>query len=137
MDVKEVKAEVKAARGRIRKAAGDVLGARVTLGAAAMLALAFAVTLAYSPDRLPPIGGFSLAAVGLPSLEFGKEREIAGDIIGAADREGGRDKLAELIREHPEAKPWLNWAGLAAALLLVAASAWTQMTNWRRGIRPL
>jgi hypothetical protein len=135
--LKEAKAEVAAAQGRIARAAQVLLGARVTAAAAAMLAIAFGMTLLLTPDRLPPVGGLSLAAVGLPSLELGQEKEVAKDIIDAARRQGGEDRAKELFERFPEAVPYANGLGLLASLLLLVFCLRSQSRQFQRGSSPL
>jgi hypothetical protein len=136
--LKDAKAEVQAVRGRLAKAVHILLGARVTAAAAAMFAIAFGMTLLVAPGRLPPVGGLSLVGVGLPELEFlGKEKEVAGDIIDAARRQGGEQRAKEFFEENPQAVPYANMAGLAASLLLFGLCLRAQTLQFKRGVTPL
>jgi hypothetical protein len=135
--LKDAKAEVQAARGRIGKAVQILLGARVTAAAAAMFAIAFGMTLLVAPSRLPPVGGLSLVGVGLPPIEFGKEKEVAGDILDAARRQGGEERAKEFFQQHPQAIPYANVAGLAASLLLFGLCLRSQTLQFKRGGAPL
>lgn len=135
--IEQAKAEARAFRRRMGDAARAMIGARATVGVSCLFALAFGAALAINPQRLPPIGGLTLAQVGLPPLNFGAERQIAGDIIGAANRQGGADALRDFLAAHPELIPGLNVAGLALALMLLCVSIIAQVRDWRRGVGPL
>ena len=135
--IEQAKAEARAFRRRMGDAARAMIGARVTVGVSCLFALAFGAALVINPQRLPPIGGLTLAQVGLPPLNFGAERQIAGDIVGAANRQGGADALRDFLAAHPDLIPGLNIAGLALALLMLGVALATQMRDWRRGLGPL
>jgi hypothetical protein len=135
--LKDAGAEVQAVRGRLSKAVQVLLGARVTAAAAAMFAIAFGMTLLVAPNRLPSIGGLSLVAVGLPPIEFGKEKEVAGDVLDAARRQGGEERAKEFFQENPQAIPYANVAGLAASLLLLGLCLRSQTLQFKRGVAPL
>ncbi|MBI1186581.1 MAG: hypothetical protein GC206_04505 [Alphaproteobacteria bacterium] len=138
MDIRTAKADAKASAGRIAAAWSALIGSRVLVAITAMLAIAFAMTLAFSPYRLPPIGFLTPASVGLPiGVDLAKERAAAEDILDAAKRQGGGEKAAELSQRYPMAIPILNWVGLALSLGLTIAGLWAQVRLYRRGIAPV
>ncbi|MBL8548853.1 MAG: hypothetical protein JNJ73_02630 [Hyphomonadaceae bacterium] len=136
MKAKEAIQEAKAAKGRIGRAIAVILGARVTAGVACLLLIAFGMALVQNPQRLPPLGNVaSLVAVGLPPLEFGKEKEIFSEAVGAAKRQGGVEK-AQSFFANPMVAMITNWVGLAAAIFVLGWGVRAQSLQWRRGIRP-
>jgi hypothetical protein len=137
VDLKQAKAEVKAARGRIWRAAGVLLGSRAVAGVACLLAIVFGMTLLFSPRELPTgIGGFSLVAVGLPPLELGKEKEVLGDIVGAAQRQGGAEQARGFFEANPQAAFYANWIGFGLSVLVLFWGIVRQSQLWRQGVRP-
>lgn len=138
MDIRTARAEAKASAGRIAAAWSALIGSRVLVAITAMLALAFAMTLTFSPTRLPPIGFLTPASVGLPvGVDLAKERQTAEDILDAAKRQGGAEKAAAFVDRYPQAVPILNWVGLALSLGLTVAGLWAQVRLYRRGISPV
>ncbi|NWG52696.1 MAG: hypothetical protein HXY28_03160 [Hydrogenophilaceae bacterium] len=138
MSLRAAKAEAKASAGRIAAAWSALIGSRVLVAIAAMFAIAFAMTLAFSPSRLPPIGFLTPASVGLPvGVDLAKERAAAEEILDAAKRQGGVEKASAFIDRYPQAVPILNWAGLAISLGLTIAGLWAQTRLYRRGINPV
>jgi hypothetical protein len=75
--------------------------------------------------------------VGLPPIEFGKEKEVAGDVLDAARRQGGEERAKEFFQENPQAIPYANVAGLAASLLLLGLCLRSQTLQFKRGVAPL
>jgi hypothetical protein len=116
--IEDAKAELKALPKRVRKAFHTVVNNRGTLALFVMLAIAFGAQAALAPTRLPPLGGWSLAAVGLPPLDLGEAGRIAGDAGQAAARQGGGDRLKEALDARPELKPVINGVGFGASLVI-------------------
>jgi hypothetical protein len=133
----EAKAEVKAASKRVAAAFNALIGARVTAAAAVMFAVAFGMALLITPTRLPAIGGLDLVSLGLPPFEFGKEKEVAGEIIDAARRQGGADRARDFLAQNPGLIPYLNGLGLLAALLVAGVCVREQTRHYQRGVAPL
>jgi hypothetical protein len=136
MDAKQAKAEAKAAGGRLWKAFLVLLGSRATAGIACLFAISFLAATIATPERLPPVGGLTLVAVGLPPLELGKEKEILGDIAGAADRQGAVKEAKGFFAERPKVTRIANWLGLALAGFVLVWGLRQQTRLWKRGVRP-
>jgi hypothetical protein len=136
MDAKQARAEAKAAGGRLWRAVLVLLGARVTAGVACLFVIAFGMAVLVSPQRLPPVGAFSVVQLGLPPLELGKEKDVLGDIVGAARRQGGEEKARSFFQENPLAARIANWTGLVFGLVILAWGVYVQSRLWRRGVRP-
>jgi hypothetical protein len=112
-----------------------VAGSRWLLAILATLVIAFGANLVYAPDRLPAVGGVSLAAVGLPpNLDFGVVGEQAGEAAAAAQRQGAQTQAASFLAEHPSLAPILNGVGFGLALALLLGNMWI-MTVRRRFTR--
>ncbi|MGE0046728.1 MAG: hypothetical protein AB7J28_15325 [Hyphomonadaceae bacterium] len=135
--VEKAKTEASAFKNRMQRAWNAIVGARVTVAVMAMFAMAFGITILIAPFRLPPIGGLSLAQVGLPDLQLGAEKQIAGDIVGAADRQGGAQVVRQFFDAHPELIPIANWTGLGLAVLFLVLAIAIQIRQFRRGVEPL
>lgn len=136
MQAKEAIAEAKAAKGRIGRAIAVILGARVTAGLACLLMIAFGMAVLNNPQRLPPLGNVtSLVAVGLPPLEFGKEKDLFKEAVDAAKRQGGEEK-AKSFFENPMVALATNCIGLAAAIFVLGWGVRAQSLQWKRGVRP-
>ena len=127
----EAKAAFRTEKHKVSTALSTVIGSRWLLAIAATFALAFATHLAYAPARLPPVGGLSLAQVGLPPLDFGVAGEQAARAREAAARQGAPSRLQAAINDNREYVPLMNAAGLGLALLILGVNL-TVMTKRRR-----
>ncbi|MEJ0060296.1 MAG: hypothetical protein WDM79_12255 [Terricaulis sp.] len=119
MSMDEVKARVAAERGKLVTAFRTVVGARVTLAVLTLFLVGFGSHLLYSPDRLPPVAGLSLAQVGLPNLDLGETGNLAQQAREAAQRENVGGSVQGLLDEHRSAVPVLNGIGFGACLILL------------------
>lgn len=122
--------EIRATRGRFERAAILLFNSRIAVAVAAVFALTFACQLVYARERLPPIGGLSLAQLGLPSLDLGKAGEVLRDAGAAAQRQGAGEHVQGFFTEHSALIPWANVVGLVLALALLAWTLWLQMRNY-------
>lgn len=128
----EAKAAFRAEKNKITSSLSALIGSRWLLAIAATFALAFASHLAYAPARLPPIGGLSLAAIGLPdSVDFGVAGEQAAKAREAAQRHDARGRIQEAIDDNRERVPLFNAIGLGLTLLILGVNL-TVMTQRRR-----
>lgn len=129
--LQEAKTAVRLEVGRVKRSLSDIAGSRWLLAILATLAIAFAAHLAYAPERLPTIGGLSIAQSGLPpSVNFGYAGEKAAEARQAAQNEelGGR---AKTWAESNAERIWMiNAIGLGLALVLLAINL-TIMTKRR------
>src|SRR5690606_1691329 len=83
-------------RTKVRSSLSAIAGSRWLTAILAALAIAFGAHLVYAPARLPPLGGFSLAAVGLPpSVDFGFAGEQAQQAAEAARNQDVRGRVEE------------------------------------------
>lgn len=128
----EAKAIVVEEKAKLTTALSTVIGSRWLLAILATFALAFAIHLAYAPDRLPHVSGLSLTQVGLPpSLDFGVVGEQAAQARDAAVRQGAPDKVRQFLNNHAAQIPLYNAIGLGACLVLLLINM-TVMTKRRR-----
>jgi len=131
--VADAKAQASATKDRFVKAIELVLSARIAVAAAATLALAFGTQLIYAPGRAPPLGGLSLAQLGLlPPLDLGQAGDMLQEAGAAAQRQGAGGAIAGFFAEHPAFVPWANGLGLALALGLLGWTMWLQMRAYAR-----
>lgn len=131
----EAKAIFRAERTKVTTSISAVAGSRWLMAILATLALAFGTHLIYAPSRLPPVGGVSVAAVGLPpSVDFGFAGEQAKAAQEAALRERAAERAQELVAANAERAPLLNAIGFGAALVLLLVNM-TIMTKRRRFTR--
>lgn len=127
----EAKALVKGERTKLATAFSTAIGSRWLLAIVATFALAFASHAIYAPQRLPPVGGLNLAAVGLPPLDLGIVGEQAGKAREAAVAQGAPGFIQQKIDENRRYVPLMNAIGLGLALLVLAVNL-TVMTKRRR-----
>ncbi|HEX8901112.1 hypothetical protein [Vitreimonas sp.] len=131
----EAKAIFRAERTKVTTSISAIAGSRWLMAILATLVLAFGTHLIYAPSRLPPVGGVSVAAVGLPpSVDFGFAGEQAKAAQEAALREGAAERAQELVAANAERAPLLNAIGFGAALVLLLVNM-TIMTKRRRFTR--
>jgi hypothetical protein len=128
MSMDEVKARVAAEKGKLTTAFRTIVGARVTLAVLALFVIGFASHLLYAPDRLPPVGGLSLAQVGLPTLDLGETGELAKQAREAAERENVGGSVQGFIDENRSIVPVLNGIGFGGCLVLLI---WNIVINAR------
>ncbi|MBY0564990.1 MAG: hypothetical protein K2P58_12490 [Hyphomonadaceae bacterium] len=134
-NLEQAKAMVQAEKAKLTGSLSAIAGSRWLTAVAAVLAIAFAANVLYSPHYLPSIGGVSLASIGLPdNLDFGVVGEQAIEAREAAVREGAPDRVSAFINENRNLVPLLNWAGLALAMAALLANLWI-MTKRRRFTR--
>lgn len=122
--------EIKATRGRFERAAILLFNSRIAVAVAAVFAITFACQLIYARERLPPIGGLSLAQLGLPAFDLGRAGEVLRDAGAAAQRQGAGENVQSFFVEHSALIPWANVIGLVLALALLAWTLWLQMRNY-------
>ena len=132
--LEEAKTAFKAEKAKITTSLSTIIGSRWLLAIAATFALAFGTHLAYAPSRLPPVGGLSLSAAGLPPLDFGVAGEQAAKAREAAIREGAPSQIQAAINENREYVPIMNAVGFGLALLILGVNL-TLMTKRRRVTR--
>lgn len=111
-----------------------LIGSRMLLAVLAVSAIAFASRLMFAPDRLPSVGGLSLAQVGLPPLDFGVAGEQLAQAREAALREGASGYVQTFLAANGDLIPMFNAIGLGLCLALLAWNL-TVMTARRRFTR--
>jgi hypothetical protein len=131
--VKEAKELVAAEKAKVTSALAAITGSRVAMAVAAVLTVGFGAHAIYSPTRLPPIGGLSLAQVGLPPLDFGLLGQGVRDASDAAIREGAPTHVAAFVAEHQDWVPVANVIGFGVCLLLLLWTFRIQARKWRTG----
>ena len=131
----EAKAIFRAERTKVTSSISAIAGSRWLMAILATVVLAFGTHLIYAPTRLPPVGGVSIAAVGLPpSVDFGFAGEQAQAARDAAAREGAAERTQEFIAANAERAPLLNAIGFGVAFVLLIVNM-TIMTKRRRFTR--
>ncbi|MFO0202407.1 MAG: hypothetical protein ACK528_04670 [Alphaproteobacteria bacterium] len=131
----EAKARFRAERAKVTTSISAIAGSRWLLAILATIVIAFGTHLIYAPARLPPVGGVSVAAVGLPpNVDFGFAGEQAKAAQDAAIREGAAERAQNLIAANAERAPLINAIGFGVALVLLLVNM-TIMTKRRRVTR--
>jgi hypothetical protein len=122
-------------KNRVTASLSAIAGSRWLLAILATLVIAFGTHLAYAPARLPPVGGLSLAATGLPpSVDFGFAGEQAAQAVDAAQRQDVAGRVQGFMAENAERIPLFNAIGFGVALVLLLGNMWI-MTKRRRFTR--
>ena len=120
---------------KVSSSLSAIAGSRWLMAILASLVLAFGLHATYAPARLPPIGGLSLAQIGLPSgVDFGVVGEQARQAQQAAQRQDVRGHVRQIIDQHAAWIPYINYAGFGLTLILLMANM-TIMTKRRRYTR--
>lgn len=122
--IDDAKAQFQAERSKLKAAIEVLIGSRAALAVAAALTLTFGTSLWFWPDQTPPLGGFSLAAVGLPPLDFGIAGQAAQDAAAAAQRQGAAAHVGGFLAEQPWLIPYLNAAGFALSAAFMLWTMW-------------
>lgn len=132
----EAKAIFREEKAKVLSSLSAIAGSRWLTAILATLVIAFGVNLLYSPSQLPTLGGFSLAAVGLPeSIDFGVVGEQAREAREAAEREELGARSQSWAEANPQYVPAINAAGAGGALvlLLVNMAIMTKRRRYTRG----
>jgi len=114
--------EIRATRGRFERAAILLFNSRIAVAVAAVFALTFACQLVYARERLPPVGGLSLAQLGLPSFDLGRAGDVLRDAGAAAQRQGAGEHVQGFFTEHSALIAWANAIMMMAVLSSVPTS---------------
>ena len=131
----EAKAMLQEEKVKLTSSLSAIAGSRWLMAILAAFVLAFGLHAIYAPERLPPVGGLSLAQAGLPpNLEFGKAGELAQEARDAALRQDVSGHVTGLVGQHAAFIPYINDAGFAIALALLLGNMWI-MTKRRRFTR--
>ncbi len=135
-DLAEAKQIFREEKAKVTGSISAIAGSRWLMAILATLVIAFGTHLAFAPTRLPPVGGVSLAAVGLPpNFDMGAVGEQANQAAEAARRsEEARTRAAEFVAANQDKIPLFNGAVFALALLLLLGNMWI-MTKRRRFTR--
>jgi hypothetical protein len=116
--------QFRAEKSKVASSLDAIIGSRPALAVSAALTLAFGACLWFWPGQLPPVGGFSLAAVGLPPLDFGMAGQAAQDAAAAAQRQGASGYVQGFLDEHPGLIPYINGAAFALSAAFMAWTIW-------------
>lgn len=117
--VDDAKAMLRDEKIKIANSWQVLVGSPVVVAVFAALAIAFGAHLIYAPDRLPSIGGFGVAAFGLPPLDFGIVSEGAQEAAAAAGRQGAAGEVQGFFAENPGAVPIVNGVAFGATFVLL------------------
>lgn len=130
--LEDAKRIVRDERAKLRAALSALAGSRWLTAILATFVIAFGANVLYSPDRLPDVGGLSVAAIGLPpSLDFGYAGEIAGQARAAAQAHGAPSRVDSFLAANRAFVPALNSLGLGVSVLLLLGNM-ALMTTRRR-----
>jgi hypothetical protein len=133
--LKEAREIVREERIKVTSSLSAIAGSRWLMAILATFAIAFGAHLAYAPARLPPVGGVSLAAVGLPpSVDFGFAGEQAEAAREAALRQDAPGRVSTFFEENADKIPLFNMVGFGLTLALLLGNMWI-MTKRRRVTR--
>lgn len=128
----EAKAIYREEKAKVSHSLDALIGSRVLMAVLATFVIAFAVNLAMSPDRLPDVGGLSVARLGLPAgVDFGLVGEQAQQAGQAAVDQGAPSAIEGFLSEHRTLVPMLNAGALGATLVLLLWNM-SVMTKRRR-----
>lgn len=131
-DLAEAKQIVREERLKVQNSLSAIAGSRWLMAILATFVIAFGTHLAYAPARLPPVGGLSLAQIGMPTeVDFGFVGEQAQAAREAAERQGGQERAQEALAANAERIPLFNAIGFGLALALLLGNMWI-MTKRRR-----
>ncbi|MBS0384591.1 MAG: hypothetical protein JSS00_04495 [Proteobacteria bacterium] len=132
----EAKQMLTVEKAKVTTSLSAIAGSRWLMAILASFTMAFGLHAIYAPARLPPIGGLSLAQIGLPSgVDFGVVGEQARQAQEAAQRQNVGAHVTQIIDQHAAWVPYVNYAGfaLALALLLVNMTIMTRRRRFTRG----
>ena len=133
--IEDAKARIGAEAAKVGTFLSLIADSRWLMAVLAALALAFGLHALYAPDRLPTIGGLSLAQAGLPAdLDFGVVGQQAQQAHDAAVRQDVSGQVNGLLAGQTALIPYLNLAGFGSALTLLLGNLWL-MTKRRRYTR--
>ncbi len=123
-------------KSKVTGSLAAIAGSRWLMAILATLVIAFGTHLAYAPARLPPVGGVSLAAVGLPpTVDFGFAGDQAKQAAEAAANSEARTRAQEFVAANAERIPIFNAMAFGIALLLLLGNMWimTKRRPYSRG----
>jgi hypothetical protein len=120
---------------KVTSSIAAIAGSRWLMAILATFVLAFGAHLAFAPSRLPPVGGLSIAQVGLPQgVDFGVVGEQARAAREAAERQDAAGRAQGFFEENAERIPLFNAIGFGLTLVLLLINM-TIMTKRRRVTR--
>jgi hypothetical protein len=131
--------KVKLYAGRVGAFARELIASWPALAISTLCLVAFASHLVWSPDRLPPFGGLSLAQIGLPSPpDLGELNEPVREAADAALRQGRlaieeREAAGEpsFLEANPQFVKPLNVIGFFASFVAFAFTIGLQSRRMR------
>jgi hypothetical protein len=125
--------------GRAGSFAKELIASWPALALSTLCLVAFASHLVWSPDRLPPFGGLSLAQVGLPSPpDLGELNEPLREAADAAQRQAKaaieeREAAGEqsFLEANPQFVRPINLIGFFASFVAFAFTIGLQSRRMR------
>ena len=123
-------------KSKVTGSLSAIAGSRWLMAILATLVIAFGTHLAFAPERLPAVGGVSLAAVGLPpNVDFGFAGDQAKQAAEAAANSEARTRAEEFVAANAERIPIFNAVAYGLALLLLLGNMWimTKRRPYSRG----
>ncbi|MBC7769909.1 MAG: hypothetical protein H7124_14090 [Phycisphaerales bacterium] len=130
--IDDAKAMIREEKAKLSSALAAVAGAPVVTALLAALLIAFGVNLLYSPTQLPLFGDWTLASVGLPSLDLGVAGEQAAQIRDAAARHDVTGRALSWADQNADKTPLINAIASGAALLLLLGNMWLTARRYAR-----
>jgi hypothetical protein len=124
-DLAEAKQIFAEEKNKVTASLSAIAGSRWLMAILATLVIAFGAHLAYAPARLPPVGGLSVAASGLPpSVDFGFAGDQAKQAAEAAANSEARTRAQDFVAANAERIPIFNAIGFGLALVLLLGNMW-------------
>lgn len=112
-------------KNKLTASLSAIAGSRWLLAILMAFVIAFGAHLAYAPARLPPVGGLSVAAAGLPpNLDFGLAGDQAKQAAEAARNSEAGARAQDFVAENSDKIPLFNALGFGLALALLLANMW-------------
>lgn len=124
-DLAEAKQIFVEEKNKVVSSLSAIAGSRWLLAILATFAIAFGAHLAYAPQRLPAVGGLSVAAIGLPpSVDFGFAGEQAKQAAEAARNSDAQRRAHDFIAANQDKIPIFNAVGFGLSLMLLLVNMW-------------
>src|SRR5262249_493998 len=108
----EAKAVYHQEKVKVTSSLSAIAGSRWLIAILAFFVLAVGLHSIYARDRLPPVGGLSLAQVGLPTgIDFGVVGEETRQVQEAARRQNVSAHVRSILDQNAAWIPYINYAG--------------------------
>ena len=134
-NLEEAKQIFREEKAKVTSSIAAIAGSRWLMAILATLAIAFGTHLLFAPTRLPTLQINSVAALGLPPVDFGLVGEQVAQAWASFMQSDGASQISTRFVEESNANadltPTLNAVFFGAALVLLIVNMWI-MTLRRR-----